>query len=39
MLFKKKFEEYKHFSKSKLAINEINRNIEKNEMIKQNSHV
>ncbi len=39
ILFEEKFEDYKHFSKSKLAINEINRNIEKNEMIKRDSHI
>jgi hypothetical protein len=39
MLFEKKFERYKHFSKSKLAINEVCDNIHKNEMIERDLNV
>jgi hypothetical protein len=39
MLFEKKFERYKHFSKSKLAINEVCDNIHKDEMIERDSDV
>jgi hypothetical protein len=39
MLFEERFERYKHFSKSKLAINEVCDNIHKDEMIERDSNV
>ncbi len=39
MLFEKEFERYKHFSKSKLASNEVCDNIHKDEMIERDSNV
>ncbi len=39
MLFEKKFERYKHFSKSKLSINEVCDNIHKDEMIERDSNI
>jgi hypothetical protein len=39
MLFEERFERYKHFSKSKLAINEVCDNTHKDEMIERDSDV